>query len=293
MKKTLFLILSGVTTLFSIISICSGPIISKTIPNSINWRIKNCQKLSDEYDDLKEKNSNDKDAIEKAKKERNKCNREKAMYGLEYSSLIIDLVCGLVCSTLGLMHYFDLAKSFEKVTGIIGFSSGIIGFVITLVYVSYSGYIFTNHPYEDSNGKNEIYKRDDDLIFAKRFNSTHFKCLFFKDKDADSVFATYSDLGKKIYNYDKKKFQEIQDEESNFYECSTERYFPSMCISTEYTKVSSDCDAYYIAPDGKIENKYLFDKWITSIIFTCLIIVCDIGLAIFGFLLFKSDGSGI
>ena len=91
------------------------------------------------------------------------------MYGLEYSSLIIDVICGLVCNILGLIHYFDVAKPFEKVTGIIGLSSGIIGFV----------------------------------------------------------------------------------------------------------------------------NKYLFDKWITSIIFSCLIIVSDIGLAIFGFLLFKSDGSGI
>jgi len=68
MKKTLFLILSGVITLFSIISICSGPIINKAIPNSTNWRAKNCQKLSDAYKDLKDKNTNDKDAIEKAKK---------------------------------------------------------------------------------------------------------------------------------------------------------------------------------------------------------------------------------
>ena len=42
------------------------------------------------------------------------------------------------------------------------------------------------------------------------------------------------------------------------------------------------------------ENKYLFDMWVTTIIFTCLICVCAIGLAIFGFLLFKnSDGSGL
>ena len=40
-------------------------------------------------------------------------------------------------------------------------------------------------------------------------------------------------------------------------------------------------------------NKYLFDRWVTTIIFSCFIIACCIGLAIFGFLLFKSDGSGI
>jgi len=45
----------------------------------------------------------------------------------------------------------------------------------------------------------------------------------------------------------------------------------------------------YIAVGG-VENKYLFNKWITSIIFSALILVCDIGLAIFGFFLF-SGGS--
>ena len=93
------------------------------------------------------------------------------MYGLEYSSLIIDVICGLVCIILGLIHYFDVAKPFEKFTGIIGLSSGIIGFVLTLVYVCYSGYIFTKHPYEDSDGRKKWYKGDDDFAYAKRYNS--------------------------------------------------------------------------------------------------------------------------
>jgi len=44
---------------------------------------------------------------------------------------------------LGLLHYFDVGKPFQKVTGIIGLVTGIIQFVLTLVYVYYSGYIFT------------------------------------------------------------------------------------------------------------------------------------------------------
>jgi hypothetical protein len=289
MKKTLFLIFSGVIVIFSIICISSGPIINKTIPNAINWRSQNCQKLADEYKIAKD--TKDDKIIKNAKKAKNECLREKAMYGLEYSSLIIDVVLGLVCTILGLMHYFDVAKPFEKITGIIGLSSGIIGFIITLVYVSFSGYIFTKHPYEDSNGNKEIYKANDDYAFAKKENNTHFKCLFFKENDDDSVFAKYSDLGKKLYNYNKIKSKEFEDQDSNFYLCSTVIFNPSMCISTEYTPVSPGiCDTYYIAPDDNFENKYLFDKWTTSIIFSCLITVCDIGLAIFGFLLFKSDG---
>ena len=130
MKKTLFLILSGAIVIFSIICISSGPVINDIIPNYKIWRTENCQRWSDAY-----KEENNKDTKEQYKKFRNKCNREKAMYGLEYSSLIIDVICGFVCTILGLLHYFDIGKPFEKVTGIIGLATGIIGFVLTLVYV--------------------------------------------------------------------------------------------------------------------------------------------------------------
>ena len=236
MKKTLFLILSGVIVIFSIICISSGPVINKTIPNAINWRTQNCQKLADEYKIAKD--TKDDKTIKKAKKAKNECNREKAMYGLEYSSLIIDLICGLVCTILGLMHYFDVAKPFEKVTGIIGLSSGFIGFVLTLVYVCYSGYIFTKHSYEDSDGNKKIYKGDDDFAYAKRENSTHFKCLFYKENDDNSILAKYSDLGKKQYNHNKERTQEYEDEESDIIYCSSETLDASQCISKEYIQVS-------------------------------------------------------
>ena len=121
MKKTLFLILSGAIVIFSIICICSAPIINGVIPNSGSWKTENCQRLNDEYKE--EKKGNDKDDIERAKKAKNRCNRDKAMYGLEYSSLIIDVICGFICTILGLLHYFDIAKPFEKVTGIIGLAT--------------------------------------------------------------------------------------------------------------------------------------------------------------------------
>ena len=300
MKKTLFLILSGAIVIFSIICICSAPIISGVIPLSGSWKTENCQKLTDEYKQKKE--GNDKDAIEKAKKERNKCNREKAMFGLEYSSLIIDVICGFVCTILGLLHYFDIGKPFEKVTGIIGLATGIIGFVLTLFYVIYSGYIFTNDPYEDSSSY--IYKRDGEWAFAKFEDGKGYKCLFYKDKDENSGLAKYSDLGKKQYNYNKKKTQDYGDSSSDLYKCShysisgtTYNYDISSCINREYypsfTTKQDNCDYLYTKPFDTVSNKYLFDRWITTIIFSCFIIAGDIGLAIFGFLLFKSDGSGI
>jgi hypothetical protein len=291
MKKTLFLILSGAIVIFSIICICSGPVINGIIPKSVVWRTENCQRWSDAY-----KDENDKDTKESYKKARNKCNREKAMYGLEYSSLIIDVICGFVCTILGLLHYFDIGKPFEKVTGIIGLATGIIGFVLTLVYVIYSGYIFTKDPYQTSSGSNPfIIKRDGDWAFAKFESGKGYKCLFYKDKDLYSTLAKYSDLGKKQYNYNKKKIQEYDNHNSDFYKCHG---IVLNCLGHQYYTggvgaLITGCDYLYAEPESGIYNKYLFDRLITTIIFSCFIFVCDIGLAIFGFLLFKSNGSGI
>ena len=284
--------MSGAIVIFSIICICSAPIINGVIPNADSWNTENCQKLTDEYKEAKK--GNDKDTIEAAKRIKNKCNRNKTMYGLEYSSLIIDVICGFICTILGLLHYFDIAKPFEKMTGIIGLATGIIGFVLTLVYVIYSAYIFSN----DSSG---IIKRDKDLAFAKFEDNKGYKCLFYKEKDENSIYATYSDLGKKQYNYNKKKNQAYSDPTSKFYLCSYSNlssranYHPSQCGSDGYINIAQipGCDNLYGDNYDEIDNKYLFDRWINTIIFSCFIIVCDIGLAIFGFLLFKSDGSAI
>ena len=219
MKKTLFLIFSGAIVIFSIICICSGPIINNVIPNTGIWRTENCKMYSDYYKEAKDKNL-DKDIIETRKKAKNKCNREKAMYGLEYSSLIIDVICGFVCTILGLLHYFDVGKPFEKVTGIIGLSTGIIGFILTLIYVIYSGYIFTHDPYEDGQSSGYIYKREGDLAFAKYEDGKGYKCLFYKTKDQNSALAKYNDLGKKQYNYNKKQYQDYRDSNSDLHKCS-------------------------------------------------------------------------
>jgi len=128
--------------------------------------------------------------------------------------------------------------------------------------------------------------------------------LILKKGNANSIIAKYSDVGKKQYNYNKKKNQEMLDPNSDYYKCShdsaptLELFDPSSCTSSEYypgiNNKQGDCDYLYAQTiDDSIDRKYLFDKWVTTIIFSCFIIVCDIGLAIFGYLLFKSDGSGL
>ena len=214
MKKTLFLVFSAAILIFTIISICCAPIINGDIIGANNWKAQNCKLLEDEYK-LDKSDAN--------KKAKNLCNRQKAMYGLEQSSLIIDVVLGFICTILGLLHYFDVAKPFEKISGIIGLSTGIIGFILTLVYICYSGYIFTNDATEGFDDSYEYYtyssgpttntdsgpliKLDKEGAFAEWDDSKgQYKCIFYKSNKPNSLLITYSDLGKKQYNYEKKRY---------------------------------------------------------------------------------------
>ena len=302
MKKTLFLVFSACIVVFSIISICTAPIINGVLSEAGSWNTRNCKYQEDFYKHIKDdKNYPNRDkALENQKKEKNKCNREKAMYGLEYSSLILDVTLGFICIVLGLLHYFDVAKPFEKITGIIGLSTGVITFILTLVYICYSGYIFTkqipaNSYYNPgSSTSSKLLKLDKEGAFAKK-DGNQYKCLYYKSDKEDSIYAKYNDLGNRQYNYEKKRH--YPENNSIYNGCtigssSAENY----CQAQQNfgSSTSSNCEYLYLTEiANNFENKYLFDMWVTTIIFTCLILVCAIGLAIFGFLLFKADGSGL
>ena len=299
MKKTLFLIFSAAIVIFSVICICSAPILNKIGSNAFNplgWGFLNCKINSDEYKEAK-KLTSDKKALKPYKHALNLCNRQKAVYGLEHASLIIDVFLGFLCLILGLLHYFDVGKPFEKVTGIIGLATGVIQFVLTLVYVCYSGYIFTN----DGPGNTYLLKADKDGVIATWDESKNqYKCDFYDEDDSDAIYAKYNEMGKKIYNYDKEMYKTGSTARSCQYSRGPGTYgdFADSCEINGYapgsgsTKINN-CDKIYVRLSEDVVNKYIYDRWVTTIIFACFIIACDIGLAIFGFFLFKSDGSGI
>ena len=94
-----FYICASISFTLSVISICTAPIINKVIRGS--WADNNCKFLSDEYDYDKKITTNpsdvDKKRLNEKKRKINVCKREKAMHGLEYSSLICDVFFGGVC----------------------------------------------------------------------------------------------------------------------------------------------------------------------------------------------------
>ena len=309
MQRTLFLVFSSAIVVFSIICLCTAPIINGILSEANSWGTDNCQEKSDEYKHLKDTLGADDDSTKDKKKERNLCNRRKAMYGLEYSSYIIDVSLGFICAVLGLLHFFDVGKSFQKYSGLIGLVTGIVGFVLTLVYIIYSGYIFTKdipiQIYDSglrSSSVSYLLKLKGNGAFAEK-DGDNYKCIFYKEKDKKAVLAKYNDLGKKSYSYEKKKNYDESDEYKNckvsldytaYSECylSSKQYFTDLSIQNFK---NNKCEYLYLQSKASgFENKYLYDNWVTNIIFGCFIIACNIGLAIFGFLVFKnSDGSGI
>jgi len=316
MNKTLiFFCISCCLLVFSIIVVCTGPIITDILGSASIWRSQNCKQYSDQRKYVEDKklitNDDEKDNFNKyMKKGQHLCERQKALYGLEYAALVSDLFFGVLCSLLSLLHYFGVGQVFQKVTGIIGLACGIIGFVLTLIYIIYSGYIFTN----DGPGKeydstissfastvlhydldDAIYKLDKDRAFAE-WKDGKYKCFYYdKDKDdEDSIFAKYSDLGKKQYNYHK----DFTEPNSEYKKCDINdvtSYEDPLTVCKSNLGKYLTCDKiYYSGNDDKneISFKYEYDKWVTSIIFGCFIIALNIGLAIFGFLLFSDSSNG-
>ena len=302
MNNTLiFLCIASTLLIFSIIVVNTSPAINGF---ASGWRALNCKRYSDFHKYIEEKGTAPtKDEYLKLSKEgRNVCNRRKAMYGLEYSSIICDIVLGFFCAFLSLLHYLGVGKVFEKVTGIIGLASGVICFILTLVYVIYSGYIFTN----DNEGMEitisgltiskyygDTIKLDKDGVFARLDSSkTKYECVYYDSKDKSKFYAKYNELGQKRYNYNKDSI----DPTSKFSKCKYP--FSSMLSDPSYSDCdngisrpsSLDCEEIYIHHNN-FNYKYFYDKWVTSIIFDSLNIALSIGLAIFGFLLFKGSNS--
>ena len=313
--KLFFLTFSSIVSILSIITICISPNINGF--NDHEWRSLNCQSLKDQYDNDKNQDytsNEDKDKTLKTdKKELNKCRRHKGMHDLEYTSLIVDLIFGTFSSILGLLHYLDVGKQFEKITGIIGLFFGIIGFVLTIIYVGFSGYIFNNEPSKQKllfpNGA--VVKKDGShyvSVFNQKIYDDNAGDPDDDDDDDDDennnldpdlYYAKFKDLEKKQYNYISDLYKEKQDPNSQYSKCLVAlveyRDANLKVVGFDTVILNSDGTCEYMYDEEEFisdnHNKYLYDKWITSIIFSVLISACDLGLAFLGFLLFKNNNN--
>ena len=296
MNKTLILLFISLAVLvLSVICVTVAPIINNLLGNFASWGKNNCQYYSDEAKYTKQL-----DDKYKAEKNYNLCIRQKAMYGLEYSAFIFDLALGFLIGQLGLLHYFNAGKSFEKTTGLIGLIGGGIGFLITLIYVCFSGYIFNNDVALIGGGIGFLitliyvcfsgYIFNNDVAFRKAdgtgntiarlySNGAEQKCdgstgvnVYSNEIDEDAQFAKYKDLGGEQYNYNKKRYE-------------------AYLVSTDCINSCTGCEySYPINPEVEVKNKYLYDRWCLSLVLAVIITALNAGIVVFGFLFFSNKG---
>ena len=314
-KTLLFLIFGTVSVLLSVIIISIGPITNQKFKNK-SWGYQNCELLSDQIKLLK-------DDITKLKAMKNLCYRQKAMYNLEYSAFIINIVICFVCADLALIHYFGFGKEFEVKTGIIGLISGIIGFVLALVYICYSGYIFTNDVaymsiyisgntfnFDESNAIVKLYSNGAKYKW-EQYNCYNFNYLYGgiyineyeNDRSDFSNFIRYKDLGKKQYNYNSdyyKNYNKYDDQDKDENKCPLQNRDSTglntgnpKIILTNSKKVRqpTSCQNLYCTPETDTKNKELYDRWLTVLILACFVLLCNLGLAFFGLMQCSNFGS--
>ena len=297
-KTLLFLILATCTVIISVAVISVSPNVNNVFGQSIEWATRNCEIISHRIKLLK-------GDITTLKKIKNLCYREKAMHNMEYATFIINIILGFVCADLALIHYLGFGKDFEVKTGVIGLIAGVIGFILTLVYVCYSGYIFTNDvAYLDifvddtsikyiegraieklySNGAKYKWKSDEDP------NDEHkgkYVTEYENDRDDFSNLIRYKDLGKKQYNYNSKYYKSyynFNDEDEDENKCQINSASTNN-LNAKYPNNGDDfCEYLYDEPETEIKNKKVFDKWLSSLILACLVLLTNLGVAVFGLL---------
>ena len=289
-KGLIFFCCSCAILLFSIINLSVGPIISKRV--GYDWGTLNCEEAKDNYDKVKDQDDPDNDIKYNQEYYMHSCQRRKAMHDMEYTSFIFDIVIGFVCGLLGLLHLFELKKEFVPKTGLIGLGCGIVGFVLSFIYVVYNGIVYTN--YYDST----IYKRNSDGAFAERVEAGKYECFYFDEiGNKHALIAKYSDLIQKQYNYDKNVQAEFTDHTSERYSCL---HNPSDCQDQEYITFSSgsiptyggeQCK-YLYADDhfslNEVTNKDTSDRFLTTLLLSLFVCLANIGLGLFGFLLYRT-----
>ena len=294
-KGFLFFAFSCSILVLSIINLSIGPVVSKVVGKTqiingnnepaLDWGTPYCERLKDIKDD-----QDDDDRKKIIQSAIDACERFKGMHDMEYTSFIFDIVIGYVCGLLGLFHLFELKKEFVPKTGLIGFICGIVGFVLSFVYVVFNGLVFTNK-------YSEVVERESEGYFAERKGTTGYiyNCVASYDKDdLFSGYAKFSDLNKKQYNYKKDFYGDVPDVcicENLLSNCIRKESFDiSYGTGCELTIRTNDCKYIYAGEIKKNENKNKFDRFLTTLILSLVVCFANIGLALFGFLLFRTPG---
>ena len=270
-KGLIFFCCACCILLLTIINLSIGPISSRRITG---WGTLNCAAFKDIYKDAKKTKSGD-ELKYGEKWDWDSCTRLKGMHDMEYTAFIFDIVIGFVCGILGLLHYFDVKKDIVPKTGLIGLCCGAVGFILTFVYVIFNGLVYTKYD------TNQLKVNGDGAYAERDGTSNNFKCIYYDKKNPHKVHATYSDLGKKQYNYNKDQYKTRLSTR-----CTGDSTYCDENAESFLSAAPIDCKYIYYTPTKEIRNKDISDRFLTTLILSLLVCLANIGLALFGFLLF-------
>ena len=330
----LFFIFSVTLFILSIISICLAPIINNLVKGASNWGAANCKiykHFHDYYKNDKSYTFINEEAKEKyfndMKKGQKYCNFKKGMYTLEYLSFFMNILIYFILSFMSLMTIFqkeNLTKIIEeknkdkifheKIKGLIGIICGSFGFILTLLYIIFSQYIFYNgspgkeykNPGDPASfsvyNSDKIYKLDKERALAEwNDTSSIYECFYYNEADEDSLFAKYKDLGDSQYNYNKEFYRRslITNSKISACNCIRNNTIPEYECKNHFIKHKSQRPFYsvmefcpklhfnndYINTESR--NKYICDRWVATLFFSYLIAILNIGVLVIGYLIFQ------
>ena len=299
-KKLIYFCISSAILLFSILVFFLAPAINGLIPKK-EWNEESCQYYVDTYNGIKHDDSPENELlIKEFKRFKDRCYQRKAMIGLEYSAYVLNILFGLVCTFLGFLYFLDIPNisKIGKIIGLIGLVCGIIGFVLTFVYVIESGLVFDSPSSkcqlcEADNGYSRTYTfRIDKKGRYLKYENGRYKCIFYDKDDVTSLYLKYSDYGNKYLAYFEDYFDYF-DGDCHVSNSIDYRYCQQREEGTVSEPKTDNCDYlfydYYTINSNLFSNpyKYIYDQWLATLIFSCFIFIFHIGLAVFGFLLFR------
>jgi hypothetical protein len=174
----------------------------------------------------------------------------------------------------------------------IGMACGVVGFVVTFIYVVFNGIVYTNY-YPD----NTMYKTDGEGAVAE-LKGNGYKCFYFsKANNTRSFIAKYSDLIKSQYNYNPELTDSFStDEEKSSSNCRIYNVdYPSICSNgyisgKKYIGSYSQnpCNfLYYRQYNYSFSNYSRSSRFLALLILSIIIFLLHCGLAYSGYKLFK------
>ena len=239
MKNLIFLCVAGCIFIFSVIVLNFAPSINGLIGKgyyniwgspllSFGFADYPCSGYTDEYNDIKDgvtpysgTQEEKEKYLDQLKDGKNDCLRKKAYIGLEFSAFIIDVIFSFVCAILGLLLYSG--NNIGKIVGLIGLASGAVGFVLTFVYIIYSGIVFNNDVVDKNYISANPYSglklatKSDGAVLEWKDNK--YVCIFYDKDNKDKLYRKFSNYGVKYLNYFHLNGKDKDDEYYKYNQC--------------------------------------------------------------------------